>query len=542
MTNYILEYYQKITEGEIIAGEKIKRWYRIVVRGIEEKRWYYDPKKAAAVLIFAERYCRHHEGELGGKLIKLELWQKAFLSVIFGVVDANGNRQFREVCLEVGRKNGKTLIAAIIAAYLSFAAGEYGARVYFCAPKLDQARLCFEAYHQIIKTEPTLDKMAQKRRTDIYIPSLNASAMPIPFSSKSSDGLNIYGAICDECAAWRGEPGRRFYEVIKSSCGARREPMIVIISTAGYSMEGSMFDEMLARCSRVLEGTSSETRLAPFLYTLDAESEWDDINALYKANPNLGVSISADYLIEEIAAARESLARKAEFLVKYCNLPQTASVAWMKAEWINKASGAPLNPEDHARAYCTAGIDLSRSVDLTSACVLLERDEEIYIFPKFFMPAGKLEEATARDHLPYAEYVRRGELILSGENDVDYHDVQNWINEMAEKYYLLPLVIGYDRYSANYLVKDLELDGWKCDSCFQGENMTPGINQLEGWMRAGKVHIGDNQLLRAHLASAGLKINNETERKRLIKIDVNEHIDGVAAILDAIIVLSLIHI
>ncbi|MBR2356276.1 MAG: terminase large subunit, partial [Kiritimatiellae bacterium] len=193
---------------------------RRIIQGLESGLYFYSHKKTKAAILFIEQFCHHHEGHLAPGRVKLELWQKATLAVIFGIMDADGLRQFREVFLVVARKNGKTLFAAAIAEYCTFLDGEYGGRIYFAAPKLEQAALCFEAYHQMILQEPELDAMAQKRRTDIYIAQNNTTAKPLAFSAKKSDGLNISLAIADEIASWQGDQGLKFYEVIKSSFGA----------------------------------------------------------------------------------------------------------------------------------------------------------------------------------------------------------------------------------------------------------------------------------------------------------------------------------
>ena len=244
--DYILAYYQKIMDGSIVVGKWVRLAYEAIIKGLQEKSFFYAPKKANAAILFIENFCHHHEGELAPGLIKLELWQKALISVIFGIVDEKGTRQFREVFLVVARKNGKTLLAAAIAAYCSFLDGEYGGRIYFAAPKLEQAALCFEAYHQMIIHEPELDRMAQKRRTDIYIQETNTTAKALAFSAKKSDGLNISLAVADECASWQGDAGLKFYEVIKSSFGARRQPLLLAISTSGYINDG-IYDELMKR-------------------------------------------------------------------------------------------------------------------------------------------------------------------------------------------------------------------------------------------------------------------------------------------------------
>ena len=220
--NPIYAYYQQIQDGTVNVGRWVRLIYERIIKGLESGLYFYSHKKTKAAILFIEQFCHHHEGHLAPGRVKLELWQKATLAVIFGILDADGTRQFREVFLVVARKNGKTLFAAAIAEYCTFLDGEYGGRIYFAAPKLEQAALCFEAYHQMILQEPELDEMSQKRRTDIYVSQNNTTAKPLAFSAKKSDGLNISLAIADEIASWQGDQGLKFYEVIKSSFGARR--------------------------------------------------------------------------------------------------------------------------------------------------------------------------------------------------------------------------------------------------------------------------------------------------------------------------------
>ena len=535
MNNYILAYYQQIRDGTITAGRWVRILYEFIIRGLEEKQFYYNPKKAAAAIRFLENFCHHHEGALAPQLLRLELWQKALLSLIFGIVDEDGLRQFREIFLVLGRKNGKTLLAAGIAEYMTFLDGEYGARIYFAAPKLEQAALCFDAYYQMIKQEPELKRLAQKRRTDIYIEASNSSAKPLAFNAKKSDGLNISCAIADECASWQGDAGLKFYEVIKSSMGARKQPMLLSISTSGYINDG-IYDELIKRSTRFLMGDSRERRLLPCLYMIDDVEKWDDINELQKSNPNLGVSISVEYMLEEIAIAQGSLSKKAEFLTKYCNIKQNSSMAWLSAQTVERASGDHLNLEDFRNSYAVGGIDLSQTRDLTACTVVIERDGQLYVFAKFFLPAEKIDEAIQRDGIPYDIYIRRGLLQLSGDNYIDYHDCYNWFTDLIEQYQIFPLQTGYDRYCAQYLVQDMKQYGFHMDDVYQGENLYPVILETEGLLEDGRIHIGDNDLLKMHLLNSAVKMSVERGRGRLVKINPSLHIDGAAALLDAMTV------
>ena len=535
MNNYIFEYYQGIQDGSIVVGQKIKLWYEFVIKGLEKKLFFYDAKKAKLAITFIENFCHHHEGELAPQLVKLELWQKAFLSVVFGCVDNNGNRQFREVILIVARKNGKTLFASGIAEYMTYL-DDYGARVYFVAPRLEQARLCFNAFWQSISKEDELNALTKKRRTDIYVESKNATAQPLAFSQKKSDGFNISCCIADEVAAWQGNAGLRFYEVIKSSFGSRRQPLLLSITTANFE-SGGIYDELIKRATSVINGTSKETRLAPFIYDIDDPLKWNDINELRKSNPNLNVSVTVDYLLEEIAIAENSMSKKAEFLTKYCNIKQSSEAAWLNLIDVKKNfSDNEIRLEDFTNCYAVSGLDLSQTTDLSSANVIIEKSEKLYVFTHFWMPTEKLEEATERDGLPYQLYVNQGWLSLSGENYIDYHDIFDWYARLINDYKIYPLVVGYDRYSAQYLIAELEGFGYNCDSVFQGENLSGVIDETEGLIKNGQFDFGNNDLMKLHLIDAGLKLNNNNGRRKLIKTFSTGRIDGTAALLDAMCV------
>ena len=534
--NWILTYYQQIQNGSVTVGTWIRKWYEIIVHGLEEKRWTFDQKKANAAINFIERYCHHHEGPLAPGLMKLETWQKAFLSIVFGIMDLEGRRQFREIILIIGRKQGKTAIMSGIGCYHLFVDGGYGSRVYVCAPKLEQARLCYEGIYQTIRKEPMMERLTKRRRTDLYIESNNSSAQPLAFSAKKSDGLNISLGILDEAAAFAGEPGLRQAEVVKSSQGARPEPQLFYPTTANF-IDGGLYDELMKRATAVINGTSKETRLAPFLYMIDDVEKWNDINELRKSLPNLGVSVSVDYILEEIAVAEGSISKKSEFLTKYCNIKQNASLAWLPAEAVRKAFGYDRNLEEFANCYALGGIDLSQTTDLTSACLLVEQDGIIWVISHFWLPGERLAEATQRDGIPYQAMIDRGFLSLSGDEFIDYHDVFNWFETMRKQYKILPLQIGYDRYTAQYLVQDMEKRSYHMESVFQGYNLTGIEDNFEGMLREGRIRcINDNDLLKIHLMDAAQQIETGTSaysRKKLVKMSRNAHVDGVAAILDA---------
>ena len=553
--NYIYAYYQRIKDGSVTVGCWIKLIYEYLIEGLEQKSFFYDHKAANTAVDWIEHHCFHTEGVLAPGALKLELWQKAMIAAMFGIFGANGNRQFREIFLTVGRKNGKSLLAAAAGAYTWRVSGGYGAKVYCIAPKLEQADIIYNNIWMMTTLDPEWQRekeiaderdvhnkrinddshIARKRVSDLAIPGTNSTVKKIAFSAKKSDGFNPSLCICDEVAAWEGDKGLKQYEVMKSGMGARPDGMLLSCTTSGY-VNDSIYDELMKRSTRFLLGDSKERRLLPLLYMIDDETKWNDINELRKSNPNLGVSVSVDYLLEEIAVAEGSLSKKSEFVTKYCCLKQNSSLAWLSASTVQKAGGAPLRLEDFRNSYCVGGIDLSQTRDLTACCAVIEKGGELYVFSQFFLPAEKIDEATQRDGVPYQAFIQRGLLTPSGDNFVDYHDCFSWFQRLVEEYQIYPLQVGYDRYSAQYLVQDMEGYGFHMDDVYQGENLYGVIQETEGLLEDGKIHIGDNDLLKIHLLDSAIKMSTERGRGKLIKVAPSAHIDGVAALLDAMCV------
>ena len=553
--NWIYTYYQGIKDGTYLVGRWIELLYEYLIKGLQEKQFFFDTKRANEAIEWIENHGFHVEGQLAPGSLKLEPWQKARLSAIFGIVDENGNLQFREVFSVTGRKNGKSLEGAAVGNYVFRQFGGFGSRVYCIAPKLDQADIIYDSAWMQTQLDPEWqelkertgekdehnkkindDSMLVKRsQSKLYVAGTNSTFKKIAFNSKASDGFNPSLTICDEVASWQGDKGLKQYEVMKSGMGARQNALMLSYTTAGY-INDSIYDELIKRSTRFLLGDSKEKRLLPFLYMIDDIEKWNDINELRKSNPNLGVSISVDYLLEEIAIAEGSLSKKAEFITKYCCLKQSSSLAWLPAQVVENASGEHLSLEDFRGSYCVGGIDLSQVTDLTAAIIVIERGGELYVFSHFWLPAEKIDDASARDSIPYNLMIQRGLMSASGDNFVDYHDCYQWFVDLVEQYEILPLQVGYDRYSAQYLIQDMEKYGFHCDDVYQGENLYGVIQETQGLLEDKKIHIGDNDLLKVHLLNSAVKMSTERGRGKLVKLAPSLHIDGCAALLDAMTV------
>lgn len=532
MDNYIYSYYQKIDDGSIVVGKWVQLLYTKIVNGIEDGTYCFDQQKANRAIKFIETFCRHNKGKLAPKQFKLSLWEKAFISCLFGIVDETDKRIFREVALYVGRKCGKTLLASAIMCYVIYVDGEFGSEIYCVAPKLDQSDLVFSAFEFTKDKNPDLAKRTRKRKNDYIIDSTNTTIKKIAFNEKKADGYNPMLTVADEMSSWPAERGLKQYEVMVSGTGSRVEPITLAISSGGYVNDG-IYDELFKRGTRFLLGESSDKRLLPIFYMIDDPDKWDDINELRKSLPGMGESVPVQFILDEIDVARDSLSKQIEFKCKYCNIKQNSSQAWLSSQTVIKMCGEHLDLNDFRSSYCVAGIDLSQTTDLTAAAVVIEKQGELYVFAKFWLPAEKIEDAIARDGIPYNIYIERGLLDPSGENFVDYNDCYKWLVELVQQYEILPLQVGYDRYSAQYLVQDLKGFGFQTDDVYQGENLWPVLQEMEGLFKDGKVHIGDNDLLKIHLLNSAIKMSTERGRGKLIKLNAQSHIDGVAALSDA---------
>ena len=521
-----------------MVGKWIRMLYDVLMQGISENRWFYDDRLAHNAVGFIERFCHHYKGQLAPRRIRLDLWERAGIESIFGIVDGEGKRQFSQVFWPVGRKQGKTLIAGGIGTYMGFAAGEYGSEIYYLAPKLEQADLAYSALEFNVHAEPELDAITKSTKyRGLVIQETNTIIRKLAFTSKKSDGYNPMFYCADEVAAWPGVNGLRQWEVMASGTGARREPLGLAISSGGYENDG-LYDELMKRGTAFLMGNSREQHILPIIYMIDDPEKWDDLTELKKSLPGLGISVSEEFIRKEIDTAHESISKEIEFKTKYCNIKQNLSTAWLRAEDIEKAFGWHKPMEQLAKKYCVVGIDLSQTTDLTSCCLICEVDGILWVHSHFWLPNKRLEEATKRDGIPYEIYIKKGFLSLSGEEFINNDDVLLWCMDLVKTWKIYPLMVGYDRWSAQDLVAKLEKKHFHTDSVTQGFNLSSVSDTFEGMLREGRIRdMDDNGLLKIHMADAAQQMESNTEnahpRKKLVKISKNAHVDGVAAILDA---------
>ena len=537
MSNYIDEYLDAMRVGKCIVGKRIRRQYEKLSAAIHEPTggYVFDEKRAERPIQFIERFCRHSKGEWAGKPVRLELFQKAFISALFGFVDEKTReRQYREAMLYVARKNGKSTLLSGIALYCLIADGEAGAEVYSAASKKDQAKLIFNEALNMVHQSADLARITKKRKSDLYFP-LNFSKMQaLGRNSDTLDGLNSSLVIIDELHSIKD---RNTYEVLKQSQSARRQPLLVMITTAGTVRE-CIFDDMYKYASSVVDGTVKDEHFLPILYELDDSKEWRDPSKWEKANPSLGHIKKLDDIIQKVERAKQSPRDLTGVLVKDFNVIQTVGSAWLTFDDINNEETFDIG---HFRGYyAIGGVDLSHVGDLTAATLLLmDKSEKRYVTQMYWLPKEHFEKRVHDEKIPYDKWYEAGLLRLCEGNQINYSDVTAWFLEMVEKYELTPAWIYYDPYSAAYWVQEMQSAGFNLVKCYQGvKTLSLPMQKLAADLQSKKINYNNNVLLKWCITNTGVKTDVNGNIQPVKAQSPKYRIDGLASLLDAYVGLT----
>lgn len=529
--NYIAQYNDLLQRGEIPACRRVKAVYaRLAEETRTSGQYVFDEAKADRPIAFIERFCRHSKGEWAGQPVRLELFQKAFIQALFGFIDpATGLRRYREAFFLVGRKNGKSTLLAGLALYMLIADGEGGAEVYSTATKYAQARLLFDECHNMVKQSPELSKHFRKRKSDLYYIPTMSKLQPLSRNSDSLDGLNASFVIMDEL---HGIKDRNLYEVMRQSQSARRQPLLVMITTAGTVRE-CIFDDMYNHACEVADGVITDNSFLPVLYELDKRDEWTDPTAWKKANPALGSIKKTDDLQLKVERAKQNPNDLSGMLCKEFNIRETVKTAWLSFDAINNTETFDL--EQFRGAYCIGGVDLSITTDLTCASLLFMRrgSDRKYIAQMYFLPADRLQERVQQDKIPYDKWFERGLLRLCTGNSINYSDVTQWFVEIIKEYDLFPAWIYYDSYSARYFVEEMQMQGFTMVRCIQGaKTLSLPMQMLGADLQAHKVNYNNNPILKWCLTNTGVQTDRNGNIVPIKNQSPRQRIDGTAALLD----------
>lgn len=532
MSNYIDEYLENMRSGKCIVSKRIRRVYEKLSDDIHNPKngFIFDEKKAQRPIDFIERFCRHSKGEWASQPLKLELFQKAFISALFGFIDEkSGFRKYRETLFYVARKNGKSVLLSGLALYCLIADNEPGAEVYSVASKKDQARIIFTESVNMVKQSPELIGITKKRKSDLYFPLTFSKMQPLGKNSDTLDGLNSSLVIVDELHSIRD---RNLYEVMKQSQSARRQPLFVMITTAGTIRE-SIFDDMYKYACGVADGTIKDDRFLPIMYELDDKKEAFDPLKWEKANPGLNSIKKLDDLISKVERAKNSPHDLTGVLVKDFNVIQSVSTAWLPFDDINNEETFDLSA--FRGQYAIGGADLSITTDLTCATLLfMDKNEKRYVTQMYFLPADNFEQRVHDEKIPYDKWLESGLLRLCQGNTINYHDVTAWFLEMVEKYDVTPAWIYYDSYSARYWVDEMQNRGFNMIRCIQGaKTLSLPMQKLGADLQKKLVNYNNNPLLKWCITNTGIQTDRNGNIVPVKATSAKYRIDGLASLLDA---------
>ena len=530
--NWIRAYLDKIEAGEIVTSKRVRKIYQRLAYDMDNPGKYrFDEAKANRPIEFIERFCKHSKGEWAGQPVRLELFQKAFISALFGFVDSEtGLRKYREAFFMVARKNGKSTMLAGIALYMMLADNEAGAEIYSVATKKDQAKIIFDEVCHMVSQSPYLRKHIKKRKADLYFSAAMSKMQALGKNSDTLDGLNSSCVIIDEL---HGIKDRNLYEVMKQSQSARRQPLLVMITTAGTVRE-CIFDDTYEYACKVVDGVINDPTFLPIIYELDAKAEWTDPAAWFKANPGLGRIKKLEDLVAKVERAKQSPKDLSGILCKDFNIRETRYNAWLDFDSINNEETFSL--EDFRGAYAIGGADLSLTTDLTCATVLMMHPEthKRYIHQMYWLPEENFTQRVEQEKIPYDKWLEAGLVRLCKGNTINYSDVTAWFLEIVKEHGITPLWVYYDSWSARYWVEEMEGYGFPMVRCIQGaKTLSLPMQNLGADLQAKKVVYNNSPILKWCLTNTGIQEDRNGNIVPVKNSNAKRRIDGTASLLDA---------
>jgi phage terminase large subunit-like protein len=543
--NPILQYNDKIKSGEIVACDKIKILYQHLADEITnpESKFEYNSKRANHAIDFIEKFCKHSKGKWGGKPVVLELWQKAFIGALFGMTKkSTGKRRFNEAILLIGRKNGKSLLASAISLYMMIADGEAGAECYAVATKRDQAKIIWEEALKMVKKSPSLLSIIKCRTNLLKCDIFESTFKPLSSESNTLDGLNTHYAGMDEVHAWKD---KNLYDVIIDSTSAREEPIVLSLSTMGFVREG-IFDILYDSATRCLQsikdGNSYNENFLPVVYELDKREEYKNPEMWIKANPNLNVSKSMEYMQNAFSKVEEDARKVANFLTKDCNIKETVAEAYFSFDEINNEETFDI--DELKPRYYIGGFDLSETTDLTSACLMFELPDKpntLFIESMYWLPYDSLEKRVQEDKIPYDVWAKQGLLRLSNGNKINTKDVEEWFVEQAVKRKLYPSFIGYDRWCAREVVNNMK-DNFGAGCMYEVKQyakvLSNPLKMLAEDFKSKRIIYNNNAITKWCLTNLSVKTDVNGNIQPVKAVHQTRRIDGAMAILDAYVAYS----
>lgn len=542
--NPILEYWDEIENGRIRVNSKVYRTYKKVVYDIHNPgEYFYSPKRGNHILEFAENYCRHSKGKFGGKPVRLELWEKAHLATVFGFVDIDWNRKYRESILIVGKKNGKSLLASIVGLYMLTADGEMGPEVYAVATKKDQSKIIWLESKRMVKKSPSLLKRVKPLVAELDTDFNDGVFKPLASDSDTLDGLNVHCVLMDEIHQWK--QGKSLYDIMADGVSAREQPLVYITSTAGTIRE-DIYDQKYDEAEMVINGYDDpegykDEHFIAFIYELDNRKEWTDEKCWEKANPGLGTIKNRKTLKDKVEKAKKNPLLVKNLICKEFNIRETSSEAWLTFEQANNTETFDL--KKLKPRYGVGGVDLSSTTDLTAAKVLFKvpNDERIYVLSMYWIPEDLVEKRILEDKIPYDIWIEKGYVRTCKGNKISYRDVKTWFVEVQEQHDIYLSMIGYDSWSAAYFVEDMQDYFGKTAMVpvIQGKKtLSQPMKCLGADLENNLIIYNNNPVDKWCLCNTAVDIDKNDNIQPIKTSKPRRRIDGTAALLDAYVVMQ----
>lgn len=543
--NPILEYWNLIESGEEVVSNKIHEWYKHLAWEVNNPgEYFYSPARANHVLEFAENYCKLSKGAGAGSPVRLELWEKAHLTAVFGFVDINGFRQCRESVLIVGKKNGKSLLASIVGLYMQIGDGEPGPEVYAVATKRDQAKIIWTESKRMVRKSPALLKRIKPLVAELSSEYFNDGIFkPLASDSDTLDGLNVHCVLMDEIHQWKN--GKALYDIMADGCSARDQPLVYITSTAGVIRE-DIYDAKYEEAEKVINGLFDsvgykDPHFFPFIYELDNRKEWTDPECWKKANPGLGTIKKQSTLAAKVEKAKDNPKLVKNLVCKEFNIRETSSEAWLTFEQLNNTELFDI--QTLKPRYGIGGTDLSSTTDLTNATVIfmIPGDDKIYVLQMYWLPEDLLEQRVREDKIPYDLWAEQGLLRLSPGNKVHYKYVKEWFEEVQNELDIYLFKCGYDAWSASYFVEDMKntFGASVIEPVIQGKKtLSSPMKSLGADLEKKKVVYNNNPILKWCLANTSIDVDKNDNIQPCKGNQGTRRIDGTAGLLDAYVTLE----
>ena len=525
-----LSYIDRVTSGRRNAGELERLAVERHVRDLEtamEKGIYFDERAAKRALAFCQ-LVKHYQGEWAGREFEPEDWQCFILWSIFGWKTKGGVRRFTHAAIEVPRKNGKTMLGAVIALYGLVADGESGAQVYSAAVDKDQAAICWKAAADIIGQSPVLQKRLKVWTSSITYESAGAFYKPLSKETKNKDGMNPHFAICDEMHAW---PTDDIYNLIRSGMGARRQPLIFSITTAGFNMSLPYY-QMRRTFVDILRGVKQDDRTFAMIFCPDAGDDWHDPKTWYKASPNLGVSVYEEFMHTEYQqAVIKGGSTEVSFKTKNLNMWVDAPDVWIRDELVQRCDYGTTDADLEGET-CYAGLDLASHVDINALALYFPYlDRPAFRF-YFWIPEDKVREK--EDRVDYRQWHKEGWIRITSGNVIDIDEMVTDLSGILKKYAVQ--IVAYDPAKAYHgVIQGLQkegLDDLLSEYPQSIVNMSEPTKRIEADVSSGAVDLMGNPVIRWMFRNVVVyrdaNDNIKMDKKRSV-----EKIDGCVAMANA---------